>query len=453
LEKLIFNVLLKINSLFTEYLIRNYENWVSNIDNKSTPLNVVNGLKRLYFKNQLSGLNTFNLFLFIDCCHLEIWNILKQKILKDFSNLKIETKIAYSILPTITNYARMALFSGNYPINFQSDNELKEFFRNAGKPTTLAYIEKMKNNFITNCENMFDFKKNINNIKKNKDNFQISIFNFSDKTSHTYSQNFLKTLINSIYNSKIRPLLELITRKYKDYFIFFATDHWCSRCTEIFDWENQKFNRYWDNDIFHKRGARAFISYEIPSNFDNLAKKLICIKYTDAKKWGLPSQIKLPKSSLIMDVSYFFAVNYYNLKKTPENKRNLENFGHGGASMDEMIIPFAIIKRKTEDYKEFNWDLDVEFSIEDGNKNTHIYKIVIRNNSNKDIFFDKGHIITEKLHYKFVLYNNYKISNASGKNVRRIKFRFMNKYFPTKASFNFTFFQDEKLESSQVYYT
>ena len=452
LEKLIFTILFKINSKFAEYLVKNYEKWVTNFDDKLTPLNVVNALKRLYFKNQLSGLNTFNLVLFIDCCHLDIWNILKQKMLEDFPNLYVETKIGYSILPTLTKYARMALFSGNYPIDFQSNDELKEFFRQVGKPTNQAYIEKMKNHFITNCENMFDFKVNMNNIKKSKENFQVSIFNFSDKTSHTYSQNFLKTLINSIYNSKIRPLLEFIIRNYKDFVIFYATDHGCSRCTEIFDWENQKFNRYWENAIFHKRGARTFISYKLPLNFNDLTKRLICIKHTEAKKWGLPSNIKLPKNNLFMDVSYFFATNYFNLKKTPENKRNLENFGHGGASLDEMIIPFAIIKRKSEDYLDFNWDIDVDISIENGTKNTHIYKIIIKNSSNKEIIFDKGHLITEYIHYKFMLYDKYKISNDNGDNVRQIKFRFLNKYLPTKLSFYFSFYQDEKMESSKIYY-
>jgi len=452
LEKIILDILNQVDTLFMGYLLNNYKKWVLKANDNSTPLNVVNALKRNFFTNYLSGLNKFNLFLFIDCCHLGIWNILKQKILSDFPNLYIQTEIGYSILPTLTKYARAALFSGEYPRNIQSNNELKEFLRQSGKPTSKAYIEEMKNHFITNCENMYDFKENINNIKNTKNNFQISVFNFSDKTSHTYSQNFLKTLINSIYNSKIRPLIELISRCYKEIFIFFATDHGCSRCTEQFDWKNDIFNRYWENDIFHKKGARVFISYEIPPNIDDLSKKMICIKHTEANFWGLPSNRKLPKSYILKELNYFFANNCYNFKKTPENKRNLENFGHGGATMDEFIIPFAIIKEKKQDFIEFNWKIDIEFFIEKTPQNSHTYKILIRNNSNKEIIFYEGHLITEVIHYKFILQTKYTISNNDGLNERNLKYRFPEKYLQKEAQFYFTFFQDEKREISKIYY-
>lgn len=452
LEKTILDILNQVDTLFMGYLLNNYKKWVLKANDNSTPLNVVNALKRKFFTNYLSGLNKFNLFLFIDCCHLGIWNILKQKILNDFPNLYIQTEIGYSILPTLTKYARAALFSGDYPRNIQSNNELKEFLRQSGKPTSKAYIEEMKNHFITNCENMYDFKENINNIKNTKENFQISVFNFSDKTSHTYSQNFLKTLINSIYNSKIRPLIELISRSYKEIFIFFATDHGCSRCTEQFDWKNDKFNRYWENDIFHKKGARTFISYEIPPNIDDLSNKMICIKHTEASSWGLPSNRKLPKSYILKELNYFFANNCHNFKKTPENKRNLENFGHGGATMDEFIIPFAIIKEKKQDFIEFNWKIDIEFFIEKTPQNSHTYKILIRNNSNKEIIFYEGHLITEFIHHKFILQTNYNLSNNDGLNERILKFRFPEKYLQKEAHFYFTFFQDEKREISKIYY-
>ena len=446
LEKIIFNVLKEINNIYKKYLLSNYKNWVSNVNEDTTPLNVVNVLSRKFFPNFKTGLNTFNLFLFIDCCHVGIWNILKQKILNDFPNLSIQTELGFSILPTSTKYARASLFSGEYPKNIQSNDELKEFLRQFGRPTHKAYIEEMNKFFITNCENMFDFKENIENIRKSGDNFQISIFNFSDKTSHTYSQNFLKSLIDSMYNSKIRPLIELVIRNYKDIFIFFATDHGISRCTEEFDWENDKFNRHWENDIFHKKGVRAFISYETPLNRDGINKNLIYLKDDEASDWGLAN------SSRGNALSYFFATNFYNLKKTPENKRNLENFGHGGASMDEFIIPFAIIEKKGEDFNEFNWNFEIKFTIEDSTPNKHLYKVFIKNHSNKEIIFNEGHLITELIHHKFILHSDYLIHNNSLNNELEIKFRFPRKYFHKNAFFYFTFYQDEKLETSDIIY-
>ncbi|KKM23212.1 hypothetical protein LCGC14_1617460, partial [marine sediment metagenome] len=409
-------------------------------------LNVVNVLKRKFFPNYKTGINTYNLLLFVDCCHVGLWNILKQKILNDFPNLSIQTDLGFSILPTSTKFARAALFSGEYPKNIQSNNELKEFLRQSGKPTNRAYIEEMKNYFITNCENMFDFKENIENIKRSTYNFQISIFNFSDKSSHTYSQNFLKSLINSIYNSKIRPLIELIVKSYKEIFIFFATDHGSSRCTEEFDWENDKFNRYWENEIFNKRGARVFISYKNPVNTEGIKRDLIFLKNNEPKEWGLDNTFK-GKS-----LSYFFATNFYNLKKTPENKRNLESFGHGGASMDEFIIPFSKIEKKAENFNEFNWKLKIEFTIEKSTPKKHLYRISITNNSNKELVFFEGHLVTEFIHYKFILHSDYLINNNSEDNELEIKLRFPMKYFHRNAFFYFTFYQCEKLETSDIIY-
>ncbi len=450
LERKVFTILKRINDYFKEYLCKNYKKWVKNVKYKSTPINVVNAFNRLFIPNYKSKGDIFYLVLFIDCCHLNIWNILEQQILIDFPNFRIKTEVGFSILPTSTKYARVALFSGKYPKDCEDSNELLMFLKQIGRTQYKKMPPKKNKHFITNCENMFDFKINIDNIKNTRDNFQISIFNFSDNISHTYSQNFLKTLISSIYNTKIRPLLELVNSKFKKIFIFFATDHGSSRCTEIFDWKDLFFNLYWEHDkgdknIFHKKGARTFISYKIPVSFNELKTKLICLKEEEPLAWGLPN-IENGK-----EIVYFFANNYHNLKNTPMNKHNLENFGHGGSSMDEFIIPFAIIKKKENNYVEFDWNIEVESSIKQDStiKNKSIIKITINNNSNKNIIFKKGHFITNSIHYKIILKDK---STIKSRNKRSIKFRLLNKYYSQNSSFYFTFYEDEKLEISPTYF-
>jgi len=448
LERKVFAILKQINNHFREYLWGNYRNWVKNADNKSNPLNVVNAFRRLFIPNYKSKGDKFYLILFIDCCHLNIWNILKQQIFRDFPYFKIRTEVGFSILPTLTKYARVALFSGKYPKDFDSSNELFMFLKLIGKTGLMSKVGRINKHFVTNCENMFDFKLNIDNIKNCKENFQISIFNFSDQTSHTYSQNFLKTLINSIYNAKIRPLLELVSTKFKDFLIFFATDHGSSRCTKSFDWKDNAFNFYWeidkrDHNLFYKKAARTFISFKTPNSFNEIKKEIICLKNSETKAWGLPN-LENGKN-----VNYFFADNYCNLKKTPVNRRELENFGHGGSSMDEFIIPFALIQ-KDPNIIEFNWKLDIESSVKQDSriKKKLVIEIKISNNSNKDITFHEGHFITNFLHYK-IISKDKDLININNEKIIRIGLP--SKFYSQNASFYFTFYHEEKLETSTIY--
>ncbi len=452
--RIAFNNLKVINSAFQTFIKRNYAGWVKNFKTKSTPLNTVNAISRKFLPNYLRGRKEYNLFIFIDCCHLGIWNILKQKILNDFPTLFIKTEIGYSILPTLTKYARASLFSGVYPkdfstvyptelkINVQNFNEFKGFLTQINKRNV------KDEHFVTNCENIFDFDTNIKSIKYNRDeNFQISIFNFSDKSSHTFSQSFVKTLIDSIYHSKIRPLINLVLNSFQDVFIFFATDHGSSSCTQEFNWKNFEFNRHWNNpNLFVKRSSRIFISTSLPSNYEDIKQELICLNGDSARKWGLSNQ----NNSQHNDLIYFFANSYYNLKRTPQNRRTLEHFGHGGSSMDEFIIPFAVIKKKKANFKEFdgNIKIDIEIKENPSNINENLLNILITNNSNKEIVFNRGHLETKKLYYKIITFSDNIITNTKN-NIKKIKLKIPKKY-GKEASFYFTFFCDEKYEISNT---
>ena len=453
--RIAFNNLKVINSAFQTFIKKNYADWVKNYKIKSTPLNTVNAISRKFLPNYLRGRKEYNLFLFIDACHLGIWNILKQKILNDFPTLFIKTEIGYSILPTLTKYARASLFSGVYPkdfskvyptefeINVQNFNEFKGFLTQINK-------KNVKNeHFVTNCENIFDFETNIKSIKHNRDeNFQISIFNFSDKSSHTFSQSFVKTLIDSIYHSKIRPLIDLVLNSFQEVFIFFATDHGSSRCTQEFNWKNVEFNLFWNNsNLFVKRSSRTFISTFLPSNYEDIKQELICLNRDSSRKWGLPNH---NNNSQHIDLIYFFANSYYNLKKTPQNRRTLEHFGHGGSSMDEFIIPFATIKKKKANFKEFDGNIKIDLEIKENISNIkeNLFNILITNNSNKEIVFNRGHLETEKLYYKIITFSDNLITHTKD-NFKKIKLKIPKKY-GKEASFYFIFFCDEKFEISNT---
>ena len=321
----------------------------------------------------------------------------------------------------------------------------------------------ISDHFITNCENIFDFKRAINKAKAPDINLQICIFNFSDQASHTFSQTFLRRLIESIYNSKIRPLIDLVLKmKDKEFQIFFATDHGSSRCTERFIWGENKFDYFFKKKygyIFDSNSPRTFITFEEPSNFDKTVKKLIAIKSNEAEKWGLKPTKKIQQrkeddfgfKTVFKSLNYFFAINFQNLTFTRYNKRDPKNFGHGGISMDEFIIPFANIKKKSEDFEDFNRQIEVDLKVDDIETDPKYQEIsiILKNNSNRDIKFKKGHIINKYIHYKFIKYKDFLIVQKTESTILKIKLpkdliQGLNK-------FHFSYYQDEKLEKSKKF--
>lgn len=460
LENCVTIRLKKIDAHFKNYLENNYIEWVKDVNNPTTPINVVNVIKRLILPEMVRKPNRFFLFLIIDSCHLGIWNFLKQIILDDFEDLKIESKIGHSILPTSTEFARSALFSGKYPRDINSNNEASEFISLIKRvdPRIPSYGKKKL--FITHCENIFDYGKNIESIKESHVRYQVSIFNFADEISHGVSQTFLKSLITTLYKLKIRPLIELIKNSKPDMLIFFATDHGNSRSTAQMNWINEIFHNFINRD-YHKnfilRGPRVFISDLNPTDLGPDVKKFITIKSSKAEDWGLKKEMFNKRIRTTTKANYYLANNFTNLKNTLSHTLTLENFGHGGITMNEFIIPFALFTKKESSDIDFNWEIEIETRLEDLPEDDHLLKyfIQIKNISNKEIVFHEGHIITDFIHHKFLIYkeNRNIISNKPLSN--KIIFddiKFSRRYYGRRAYFYFTFFQEEKFEKSPNYF-
>ena len=456
LENHVIKEIEEIDKLFKDYLMNHYKNWVSNVNDASTPLNVVNAFKRLLIPKMYSNRDTFFLILFIDCCHLGIWNYLKQKILNDFPLLNVNSHIGYSILPTSTSYARRALFSGLYPKNQRlSKNEFENFLNQMGRGYKRITPTSLNDHFITHCENMFDFKRAITRIKNPIIHFQVSIFNFSDVISHALSQSFLKSIISSLYYSKIRPLIELVMAEKPKINIFFATDHGNSRCTEEFDWIQSDFNNYWDKRFrssFIKRGTRYFVSFI--NNINVRSSNIINVESSEAEDWGLKKEEWSSTQNQNEPSHYYFANNFINFRKTPTSTHSHDNFGHGGSTMNEFIIPFAILSRKDIGEKEFNWNFEIKAKIKKHSTDEIKFKIKLINKSNKDIVFEKGHIVTSFIHHKFHIFEKVKNiipKNPESNTIIIDDIIFPKRYLGNYADFFFTFYQDEKYEKSTNY--
>src|SRR5690606_33354373 len=101
------------NTLFSKYIERNYLQWINNPD--TAPLLSHQLFKKKVFPSLSTEYPTF--FFLIDNLRYDQWKQIND-IVTDYFRLEEET-CYYSILPTATQYARNAIFSGMTPLEME----------------------------------------------------------------------------------------------------------------------------------------------------------------------------------------------------------------------------------------------------------------------------------------------------------------------------------------------
>jgi hypothetical protein len=259
---------------------------------------------------------------------------------------KVEEETYCSILPTATQYARNAIFSGLMPEDMKkrhpdlwlddTDDGGKNMHENAFLTAQLKRLGlniKHQYHKITNENNG---RKLADNFKSQKDNdLTVVVYNFVDMLSHSKTEmEVIKELASNdkSYRSltlswfKNSPLFDIIQRGQELGFkLILTTDHGTINVTMP---SKVIGDRNTSSNLRYKTGRS--LSYE---NKDVLAA-------------SDPSTIKLPKinmsSSFIFakgDLFFAYPNNYNHYVSYYRN-----TYQHGGVSLEEMLIPFAIFE-------------------------------------------------------------------------------------------------------------
>ncbi|MEZ4855944.1 MAG: bifunctional response regulator/alkaline phosphatase family protein [Gelidibacter sp.] len=331
------------NLQFGKFIEKNYQDWFDK--NADAPT-----MSHTLFKDkvvpELSD-HQPTLLVVIDNLRYDQWKAF-EPIVNNYYKKMSETPF-YSILPTATQYARNAIFSGLMPSDMERlfpqywKNDVEdggknlyeaEFLESQLKRLGLQHL-KTEYHKITNLKQGKKLVENFKALKNN--NLSVIVYNFVDMLSHSKTEmDVVKELASNdkAYRSltvswfKNSPLLEMIQQAQQSGFkLILTTDH-------------GTINVKNPSKVIGDRDTSLNLRYKTGRSLTYEAKDVLVAK--DPKAIHLPS-ITMSSSFIFAKGDMFLAYpNNYN--HYVSYYRN--TYQHGGVSLEEMIIPFIVLNPK-----------------------------------------------------------------------------------------------------------
>ena len=329
---------------FAKFIKKNYMDWVSptadTLHDTSRPLMSPDIFKRRVFPTLDKNEKVF--LIVIDNFRYDQWRMMAQEIGDMFD---MEEELYMSILPTATQYARNAIFSGLMPTQIAKMfpelwvDEDEEEGKNLNEgPLIQTQIERYRRHDKFSYHKVNDSAggekliQQFSNLKQN--DLNVVVINFIDMLSHARTEMkmvrelasnesaYRSITLSWFRHSILAELFRLLAQT--NYKVIITTDHGSIRATKPIK-------------IIGDRNTNTNLRYKLGKNLSYNDKEVFVIK--DPQRAQLPSP-NLSTSYVFATGDSFFAYpNNYNYYVSYYK----DTFQHGGISMEEMLIPLVTL--------------------------------------------------------------------------------------------------------------
>ncbi|QLG47067.1 T9SS response regulator signal transducer PorX [Costertonia aggregata] len=325
------------NNHFGKFVDKNYVDWFTNGDG---PV-MSHTLFRELVQPELKDSKT--LLVVIDNLRYDQWFAFEDTLNSFYKKRKEQTY--FSILPTATQYARNAIFSGLTPLDMEKKhpdwwkNDTDEGGKNLHEADFLgAQLKRLGLNIKWDYHKISSLRQGKHlsqNFKSHKDSdLTVIVYNFVDMLSHAKTEmDVIKELASDdkAYRSltqswfKNSPLLEIIQQAQNmGHKLIITTDH-------------GTINVKQPSKVIGDKETSLNLRYKTGRSLTYNEKEVLAAK--DPNQIFLPN-INLSSSFIFAKNDLFFAYpNNYN--HYVSYYRN--TYQHGGVSLEEMIIPFIVL--------------------------------------------------------------------------------------------------------------
>ena len=330
------------NNSFAKFVRKNYLSWVAP-GTTQRPLMSPDIFKKCVFPAVNNGEKVF--LVVIDNFRYDQWRTLAQDIGEMFD---VDEDMYMSILPTATQYARNAIFSGLMPEQIERmfpdlwvDEDEEEGKNINEEPLVRTQIERYRRHDTFSYHKINDSAAAERLVERlgelTKNDINVVVLNFIDMLSHARTESkMVRELANneSAYrsitlswfrHSVVGELIKALAQT--DCTVIITTDHGSIRASKPIK-------------IIGDRNTNTNLRYKLGKNLNCQSKEVFVVKN--------PHEAQLPAPNL--STSYVFATgnsflaypNNYNYYVSYYK----DTFQHGGISMEEMLIPLVTLKKR-----------------------------------------------------------------------------------------------------------
>lgn len=329
------------NAEFAKFVERDYPRWLEGDD--SPPLSV-NFISEFVYPYLVAGRSVF--LVVVDCMRLDQWLTIEPLLFDYFS---IQRRHYYSILPTATPYSRNALFSGLFPGEIAelypqlwkwgtTDDQSRNRYERELLERQLAKMGlKLRPKYIK----VLDVGEGKNLLKHISSYRAVPlacvVYNFIDILAHSRSESQVlqeiapdeagfRSLMKSWFiHSTIFEVLKKVSQQ--DWVVVLTSDHGSILGTK-------------GTTVYGDRQTSTNIRYKYGDNLGCDQKHAILVKDPREYKlprWGLNTNFIIAKE----DCYFVYPTEFHKYRKQLQ-----DSFQHGGVSLEEMILPVAIMRPK-----------------------------------------------------------------------------------------------------------